>query len=746
MTLRQNLSLGIISVLAVVGGALTGPAAQAAPDQGCANPSLDKPARASDVARDNPGAFKSAEARNAHSVPGLAAKAKNDKTLWLDRCGTAYYVDETASAGARSDAAATMGAAPASAAAPLGGVPLTDTFTLNSKPGSARTIYLDFKGATITGTAWNNSYGSTLVAEPYSIDATVDTNFSDAELTEIQKTWQVVAEDYAPFDVNVTTQDPGAAAIDRTSSTDLVYGTRALITNGGSIYTSCGCGGIAYVNVFNTTGTNHNYYQPAWVFSNGTTKNGKYIGEATSHEVGHNFGLNHDGTSTSGYYSGSAPWAPIMGASYSQPVSQWSKGEYPDANNAEDDVTKIATGAAYMADEDTSGPLALANNGSLNGIVTKETDADSYAFTAAGSTTVTVNGSAFPDLDVQLRILDSNGAQVALVNPTTTRVSAVLASGMNASYTFTAPVDGALYTAEIRGAGQGTPGAAGSYSTYGSIGNYQISLATQTPTGGAPLAVSVAALPNAVVGTAYSASPVSASGGTAPYAYSASGLPAGVSINPSTGAVTGTPTTAGSFAPTFTVTDSVGGSASQAGAITVDPAPVAVADQSFSGNVGVALAKQVVATGGTGSYVWSATAGTVPPGLTFGSNGVLSGTPTTVGTYTFSATATAGTSATGTVTVTIAPKPLAFLTAATLPNAKARTAYSTTISVTGGTPGYTWARTSGSLPAGLSISYSGSTATITGTPTKNGKASFTLRVTDAAGGVVSRTFSIQVTK
>ena len=53
--------------------------------------------------------------------------------------------------------------------------------------------------------------------------------------------------------------------------------------------------------------------------------------------------------------------------------------------------------------------------------------------------------------------------------------------------------------------------------------------------------------------------------------------------------------------------------------------------------------------------------------------------------------------ATGTVTVTIAPAPVAFVTPATLPQGKSRTAYSTTITVAGGTPGYTWARTSGSL-------------------------------------------------
>ncbi|MBO9524033.1 MAG: putative Ig domain-containing protein [Nocardioidaceae bacterium] len=667
MALRTRAALGIAGLLAVAGGALvTGPANAVAPGR-CDKPALSQPARAGDLQRSNPGAFRSAEARNAGSVPGLASKAA-DKALWVDRCLTAFYVDATAGPADKSAAAAGMGAAAASATdLPLTVGPLSETFTLQSKPGSSKTIYLDFKGGTITGTAWNASYGATLVAEPYSIDTTVDTSFSDAELTEIQKVWQVVAEDYAPYDVNVTTQDPGSAAIDRTSSTDTVYGTRALITNGGTIYTQCSCGGIAYVNVFNTSGTNHGYYQPAWIFSNGTTKNGKYIGEAVSHEVGHNFGLNHDGTATSGYYSGANGWAPIMGASYSQPISQWSKGEYPGANNTtQDDVAQIATGAAYRTDEDAAGPVALGNGGAVNGIVAKATDVDSYAFTAAGSTTVAVaNASGFPDLDVLLTIRDASGAVVATANPASARVSAFVASGLGASATFTAPAGGASYTAQVQGTGQGDPATPGGYSSYGSLGNYQVSLATQTPSSPTPLSVSVAAMPSGTVGTPYGASPVSASGGTAPYSYGATGLPTGISIDPSTGAVSGTPTAAGTWTPVFTVTDSLGASASRSGSVTINPA---------------------------------------------------------------------------------AAPPPSFVTGATLPTGKLRTAYTTTIQVTGGTPGYTWARTAGSLPAGLTLTGNGATATISGTPTKQGSSTFTVKVTDAAGASVTKSFTLQIRK
>ena len=743
MTARRTVTLGIAGLLTAVGTFAAVPA-QAATTS--CTPELSKAQRARDVAKSNPAAFKKAEARNAGRMKDFAKVAKSDKTLWLDECATAYYVEGTASAGEQQAGAAAM-----AASAPLSGVPLADTFTLESKPGSNRTIYLDVKGGTLTGTAWNQTYGSTLTFEPYSIDSTVDTNFSDAELTEIQKIWQSVAEDYAAFDVNVTLKDPGAAAIDRTSSSDTVYGTRALITNGGTVYTQCGCGGIAYVGVFNTSGTNHGYYQPALVFSNGTGKNGKNIGEATAHEVGHNFGLNHDGTASAGYYTGSAPWAPIMGASYYQPVTQWSKGEYPGANNQQDDLAQIATGAPVRADEDASGPLALANNASANGIVTSAADVDRYTFTAAGTTTLNVTGTLFSDLDVQLTVLDSNGVVVASSNPTTTVASGNLANGMGASATFDAPAAGATYTATIQGSGQGDPTAAGGYSAYASIGNYTVGLATGQPSTGTPLGIAVGSMANATVGTGYAASPVSASGGTAPYTFSATGLPAGLSINAATGSVTGTPTTAGSYTPTFTVTDNAGGTASQAGAITVDPAPippVVVQNQSASGTVGTAFSKQLVASGGTGTYSWDSTAA-MPPGLALSSSGLISGTPTTAGTYTFQVQASSGgNTGSGSVTITIAPAsaPLAWVTGPTLPSGKVKTAYSTQIKITGGTANYSWLRTAGSIPGGTSFTFSGQTATLAGKPAKAGTFRFTLRVTDSKGAVITQQFTVVVTR
>ena len=78
----------------------------------------------------------------------------------------------------------------------------------------------------------------------------------------------------------------------------------------------------------------------------------KIIAEAASHEIGHNLGLSHDGTSTQGYYGGQGAWAPIMGVGYSYSISQWSKGEYFDANNQEDDLQIIQNHGATLVPDD----------------------------------------------------------------------------------------------------------------------------------------------------------------------------------------------------------------------------------------------------------------------------------------------------------------------------------------------------------------------------------------------------------
>jgi hypothetical protein len=385
---------------------------------------------------------------------------------------------------------------------------LSNTFLLHSNPFATKTIYLDFNGHILpAGSAWANGYngGNAINAPAWSLDADT-TTFSDAERSIIQGIWQRVAEDFAPFDVNVTTEDRGEAYLTRSSSSDQVYGTRALISPIGSYF---GGGGIAYVGVFNYVGDN---YKPALIFPENLANNEKYIAEAVTHEVGHNLGLDHDGTSTTGYYqghgSGATGWASIMGVGYYQQLTQWSKGEYSGANNKEDDLSIITTnsGFGYRADEAGNtavgaGNLGIlgvnANNTSLSdinqfAIIQQTTDQDWFKFTTGnGSINLTIqdisqafinNGGTFSaqyltpasgitNLDIWAGIYGADGTTlVAQSNPVDL---------LSANFTNLFLNAGTYYLA-IDGIGKGDPLTTG-YSDYGSLGQYSISGTIVTP-------------------------------------------------------------------------------------------------------------------------------------------------------------------------------------------------------------------------------------------------------------------------
>lgn len=659
----------VVTLLAPTGLAVAAPAGQATP-AACDRPVFGQATRADRAAAQHPTAFAAAARSNGRDPRQFRAEAAADPSLWLDTCGRAFFVEPLGGHDSPGDSPGetasvdSQGAetAPADTATPTALRPLSETFLLESRPGATRTLFLDFRGGTVTGTGWNQTYGSTITAEPFTRDTTVSTSFSDAELLEIQRAWQVVAEDYAPFQINVTTRDLGADAITRSSSTDQVYGTRVMVTAAGltpsgSMYASCSCGGVAYVNVFNLSGSTQSYYQPAWVFTNGTGTSGKNIGEAASHEAGHNFGLSHDGTSTSGYYTGSAPWAPVMGASYSQPLSQWSRGEYPGASNTTQDDLAVIAGGAPLRSDDVGGTAAtaapLTPESPRDAVIGTRADVDAFTFTAAGATSLAATpAEGLPNLDLQLTVTDAAGSTVAVVNPVVSRVSSSSASGLGATWTTTLPGTPATYTAYVDGVGQGDPATADGYSDYGSLGNYRISLTTDagsvTPPPPAP-ATSVAdqTLTGAKVGTAFAGQLV-ASGGDGSYTWSVgTGVPAGLTVS-SSGAVTGTPTTAGTF--TFAATATSAGT-SATGTVTVTVAsnvsPLTLVTTSLpSGKVKRAYTATISTSGGAPAYTW-AVSGTLPAGLaltpsTDGRSAVLSGTPTTKAKYSFTVTVTDG--------------------------------------------------------------------------------------------------------
>lgn len=245
-------------------------------------------------------------------------------------------------------------------------------------------------------------------------------------------------------------------------------------------------------------------------------------------------------------------------------------------------------------------------------------------------------------------------------------------------------------------------------------------------------------------GVAYPATTVTATGGAGVYTWSATGLPAGVTINSSSGVISGTPTASCSCNVTVKVTDGLGTQATRNYTINVNGAlsitgPAVLPDwtrgKAFS-------AITVTTSGGTAPLTFSATG--LPPGLSInGGTGVISGTPTTAGTYSsivVTVNDSVGASATRTYAMTINP-PITITGPASLPNGQQGVAYaSTTVTSTGGTGAISWGASG--LPAGMSIN--AGTGAIGGTPTVVGSFTVNVTATDAIGATGTRSYTITV--
>jgi hypothetical protein len=254
--------------------------------------------------------------------------------------------------------------------------------------------------------------------------------------------------------------------------------------------------------------------------------------------------------------------------------------------------------------------------------------------------------------------------------------------------------------------------------------------------------ISPASLPSGEQGVSY-APKLTATGGAPGYTWSLTGaLPSGVSF--SNGAFSGTPGpgTAGSYAITVQVTDSLGGTFSQGYTVVIAPPPSVTTASVPLGEVGVAYpSTALAATGGTAPYTWAITSGALPAGMAF-SSGTLGGTPSAAasGSITFQVTDANGQTGSASLTLTVTAGPT-ITTPATLPNGGAAAPYTQSLAASGGTPPYTWTVTSGSLPAGLSLSPGG---VISGTPTTAGGSSFTVQVADSVNGKATQNFSLTI--
>lgn len=241
----------------------------------------------------------------------------------------------------------------------------------------------------------------------------------------------------------------------------------------------------------------------------------------------------------------------------------------------------------------------------------------------------------------------------------------------------------------------------------------------------------------AQVGVYYSSS-LKATGGTPPYRFSipSGALPSGLMLDGSTGAITGTPTTGGRSVFMAKVVDSSGtttGTTNSCGII-VNPLPLVFVCPGSPEEVGALALDSFVVRGGVPPYSFSISLGALPMGVTLNTtSGVITGTPSLAGNYTFTGTVadSTGTSA-GTTSapcsVSVAP---AVAMACPANKVTVRTAYSSAIGVLGGVSPYQFSVSSGVLPTGLTLD--SSSGAITGTPTLTGTFSFTATVEDETG-------------
>ncbi|MBQ1497337.1 MAG: tandem-95 repeat protein [Sphingomonas sp.] len=207
---------------------------------------------------------------------------------------------------------------------------------------------------------------------------------------------------------------------------------------------------------------------------------------------------------------------------------------------------------------------------------------------------------------------------------------------------------------------------------------------------------------------------------------------------------------------TFTATN-LGGTSAPATVTVPVSNPTLVSTLAGSGTRGIALSGvQINTSGGRATYSCSTTlaSGALPLGTQLNGDCTVTGTPAASGNFTFTANVTDSslgtgpfTQPTGSLTLSIAAPTVTLSPAAgALPGATVGTSYSQSFTGGGGTTGYTFARTSGALPTGLTLSAAG---VITGTPTATGTSNFDVTVTDGSsagsGGPYTATQSYSIT-
>ena len=358
---------------------------------------------------------------------------------------------------------------------------------LSSRPEANISIYLDFNGEDVEGTVWNqNSLLPQLFdnpaiynCRPYDKDGD-ETTFSVSEQNDIEYIWKEVCEDFAGFNVNITTIKPP----------DNTYFYHALITpltdRNGVNCPHYGAEGIALIGTSGTKITDYTFSQikmasPAWINSDNAKDN---IGLIISHEIGHNLTLEHHGTTSSEYYGGHSgggvpSWGPIMGNPFNKNVTQWSAGDYLNASKPDQNDLDTLTFHFGLIDDDYGDSFSEAqelSGTSINGLISNSVDHDFFRFTLAAPQALTFelfpftnttynlsNWSWGGNADLEINIYDESYNLIGSNNPSD-KLDASLSLSLSA---------GNYYIKVKSTAAQGLQTPSG-FSAYGSRGEYNL--------------------------------------------------------------------------------------------------------------------------------------------------------------------------------------------------------------------------------------------------------------------------------
>lgn len=326
---------------------------------------------------------------------------------------------------------------------------------LNSFPSATATIFLDFDGHSVVSSGWNGGNRLNCAAS----------GMTDPQITEI---FNRVAEDYRPFNINITTDST------KFLSAPLNRRIRIIVTPTSS-WTS-GVGGISYIGSF-TWGDD----TPGFVFSDKLNYSPKYIGECCSHESGHTVGLSHQSTYDAncnltesyctGTGSGQVGWAPIMGNSYYKNMTGWNDGPTPyGCANTQDNLTTITSqnGFTYRSDDYTdtrnASTFTLAGSFSIDGIIATNTDQDAFKYVLTQNSNFHMDlvpfnvGGNYIGANLDAKIALYNGsALIRTYDPTTTM-----------SITIDTVLNTGTYYFVVDGTGNSNA------SNYGSLGSYNM--------------------------------------------------------------------------------------------------------------------------------------------------------------------------------------------------------------------------------------------------------------------------------